>query len=176
MRVTRLVALAVMLSLCAGCDAFSLRGTDISSGPPARNHPAAEHDAGERAEVVLGGEDSVALTVAGAGSYEASCSWDCAEEGREQYGVRVRIENTGARPYGYSPQDFLLEDLEGDESEPATDLIGVTGLLAAGELDPGVTVSGLLVFEIEQDPERLDLVWFPNPISQRTEEFALPLR
>jgi hypothetical protein len=82
-------------------------------------------------------------------------------DGQELVLVTVRIENTrttGA-PIKYAPEDFGLVSADGDKY--AVNIGGITTGedLKAGELGPGKSVKGDLIFYVYSDSPELQLTW-----------------
>lgn len=81
--------------------------------------------------------------------------------GQELVLVTVKLENsrTTGGPIKYSPENFALVSPEGDRFEPTIGGITTGENLQAGEIAPGETARGDLVFYIYSDIPDLELAW-----------------
>lgn len=82
-------------------------------------------------------------------------------EGQELALVSVRIENTRTTggPIKYAPEDFKLISPDGDTFVPNVGGITTGELLKKGEIAPGKSVKGDLIFYIYSDVQNLQLSW-----------------
>jgi Domain of unknown function (DUF4352) len=81
--------------------------------------------------------------------------------GQELVLISVRLENTRTTggPIAYAPEDFKLVSPEGDSFAPDVGSITTGAMLKKGEIDPGKSVTGDLVFYIYSDVNDLFLSW-----------------
>lgn len=82
-------------------------------------------------------------------------------DGQELVLVTIKLENsrTTGGPIKYAPENFALVSAEGDRFEPTIGGITTGENLQAGELAPGETARGDLIFYIYSDISDLDLAW-----------------
>ncbi len=82
-------------------------------------------------------------------------------DGQELALVTVRVENTRTTggPIKYSPEDFALVSAQGDSFAPNTEGITTGELLESGEIAPGKSIKGDLIFYVYSDVQDLLLEW-----------------
>ncbi|MGB8647483.1 MAG: DUF4352 domain-containing protein [Anaerolineae bacterium] len=82
-------------------------------------------------------------------------------DGQELVLVSLRIENTRTTggPLQYSPSDFKLVSSNKDSFEPDAGTITTGTMLKKGEIAPGKTATGDLVFYVYTDDTDLQLTW-----------------
>ena len=83
--------------------------------------------------------------------------------GQELALVTVRLDNTRATggPIKYAPQDFALVSPEGDHFAPDDGGITTGSMLNLGEVEPGKSATGDIVFYVYSDVKDLMLAWTP---------------
>lgn len=82
-------------------------------------------------------------------------------KGQELALVSVRLENTRTTggPIKYSTADFALVSAEGDNFAPDSGGITTGAMLKEGEVEPGKTAVGDIVFYVYSDVKDLNLEW-----------------
>lgn len=74
----------------------------------------------------------------------------------------VEIENSGDENISYNPFNFKMANSEGQIVDQALTIIDNDTSLESGELAPGGTVSGTIVFEQPIDDPELQLQFEPS--------------
>jgi uncharacterized protein DUF4352 len=82
-------------------------------------------------------------------------------DGQELALVTLRLDNTRTTggPIKFAPDDFKLVSPEGDSFGPDTGGITTGSMLKNGEIAPGKSVTGDLVFYVYSDTKSLMLAW-----------------
>jgi uncharacterized protein DUF4352 len=82
-------------------------------------------------------------------------------DGQELALVTLRLDNTRTTggPIKYDSQDFALVSAEGDHFTPDNGGITTGSMLKKGEIEPGKSVTGDLVFYVYTDVKDLMLAW-----------------
>ncbi|WP_164214965.1 DUF4352 domain-containing protein [Virgibacillus sp. YIM 98842] len=88
--------------------------------------------------------------------------FDQPKSGNEYVIVHVEIENSGEENISYNPFNFKMANSEGQIVDQALTIIDSDTALESGELAPGGTVSGTIVFEQPADDPELQLQFEPS--------------
>lgn len=88
--------------------------------------------------------------------------FDQPKSGNEYVIVHVEIENSGEENISYNPFNFKMANSEGQIVDQALTIIDSDTALESGELAPGGTVPGTIVFEQPVDDPELQLQFEPS--------------
>jgi hypothetical protein len=88
--------------------------------------------------------------------------FDQPKSGNEYVIVHLEIENAGEENISYNPFNFKMANSEGQIVDQALTIIDSDTALESGELAPGGTVSGTIVFEQPVDDPELQLQFEPS--------------
>ena len=79
----------------------------------------------------------------------------------------ITLRNTGDQAFSYNPLDFEVQDSNGIQKKPET-ITELPYRLEFGDLAPGGTLEGNMVFEVPQGDNRLSLIYETDIVSKRT--------
>ncbi len=122
------------------------------------------------ASLVVNVPDTVGDTITNAGvdytlekvEYSQGEGWDTPEAGNEYVIVHLKIENNSLAKISYNSFDWAIINSHGQEDSDAFTLINDDTDIGYGDLQPGGSVSGTIVFEQPTDDPELKLVYYDN--------------
>ena len=95
--------------------------------------------------------------------------FDQPKKGYEYVVVTLKIENKSEENIPYSTFDWKMENSEGQISEESLAIIDSDTALSDGELKPGGSVKGTIVFEEPKKDKGLKLHYYGNILSDEAE-------
>jgi len=89
------------------------------------------------------------------------------EPGNELIRLYIIMQNTGHRDFNYNIHDFQVQDSNGVQKHAET-ITELPNRIGFGDLAPGGTLEGNLVYQVPQGDNGLSLVYETDIISKRT--------
>lgn len=89
------------------------------------------------------------------------------EPGNEFVRVSITLQNTGDQDIHYNTHDFKVQDSNGVQRNTET-MPQLPNRVEYGELAPGGTLNGNIVFEVPQGDNNLSLIYETDAFSKRT--------
>lgn len=170
----KIAAVIVVLLIIAGVAAGgSDKPESGGSDGTSENTPATEEktvfEQGEK--VVL---DDVEFVLKG---YEriASAEFETPKNGYEYIRVTVGIKNSSGEKTSYNSLDWKMENSKGQILDPAVAIFNTDTDLGSGELRPGGSVEGTIVFEQPEGDKNLKLCYYGNLFNDEP-EFSIRLK
>lgn len=81
------------------------------------------------------------------------------KEGKEFVVITVTIQNRGRENLYYAPQNFKIKNLQKQLQRPVVNKLEEATELGYGELMPGGSVTGTIVFEVSKTDKTLSLIY-----------------
>jgi len=89
------------------------------------------------------------------------------EPGNEMVRVAITLENTGDQSFSYNTHDFKMQDSNGVQKNTET-IMELPNRVDFGDLAPGGTLQGNIIFQVPQGDNNLALVYETDIFSKQT--------
>lgn len=99
--------------------------------------------------------------------------YDKPKDGKEYIIVHVTIKNNGSKNLSYNPFYFKMQNSQGQQEDKTISMVDQDTALLSGELTPGGTVSGTIVFEEPVNDNNLILIYQDNVWSNNMIKIAM---
>jgi len=104
-------------------------------------------------------------------SYSKGDDWDKPADGNNYVIVTIKIENKSDSQISYNVYDWSMVNSQGQKDDAAFTTIDNNTNLSSGELMPGGTKTGTIVFEEPKNESSLKLLYYNNSLFDENESF-----
>ena len=108
--------------------------------------------------------------------YSQGDEWDSPADGKEYVIVTLSIENGTDEDLSYNFLDWTMINSEGQEDSTAFSIIDSDTNLSSGDLKPGGSKTGTIVFEEPKDDASLKLLYYANVLVDDEPTFEVVIK
>lgn len=158
-----IVVIAILGVLLMGCGDSSTTDTGETTETGGTTEVQTNEDQ-MKSEYIVGDTveaEGMMLTVLGV-EKSPGAEYDTPKSGNEYVIVTVKYENASDKDLSYNPYDFKILNSNGQKTDTAFSMLASDNQLNSGDLAPGGTITGDLVFEGPIGDEGLYLIYTGN--------------
>ena len=108
--------------------------------------------------------------------YSEGNDWSTPEEGKEFVIISVTIENGSEEDVSYNFLDWTMVNSQGQEDDTSFSLVDTDTNIGSGDLTPGGTKTGTVVFEEPKGDESLKLLHYENVLLDDEPDFEVVIK
>ena len=108
--------------------------------------------------------------------YSEGNDWSTPDEGKEFVIISVTIENGSEEDVSYNFLDWTMVNSQGQEDDTSFSLVDTDTNIGSGDLTPGGTKTGTVVFEEPKGDESLKLLHYENVLLDDEPDFEVVIK
>lgn len=108
--------------------------------------------------------------------YSNGNEWDSPAEGKEYVIVTLKIENKSDSKISYNTYDWKILNSQGQEDDETIAIINSDTSLDSGDLAPGGTKTGTLIYEEPKNESSLKLLYYSNSFFDEESTFEIVIK